>query len=227
MTDPLRIAANVASVRREIAEACARRGRDPAGITLMAVTKHEPPEVLDALRQVGIRDFGENRIEHLVEMVAHAQSGDRWHYIGRVQGRQLAKLAPLVDALHSLCDPAHVERLARVLGSGDFDLPRLPVYVQVNTSGEAAKAGLAATGLPSLLAAVRAHPALEPVGLMTMAPELGTQADEAGVRATFIRLRELAEENGLAGLSMGMSGDLAIAVEEGATVVRVGSRLFV
>lgn len=223
MTDPLRIAANVASVRREIDAACARRGRDPAGVTLMAVTKNQTPDVLDALRLAGIRDFGENRIEHLADMVAHARTGDRWHYIGRVQGRQLAKLAPLVDALHSLCDPAHVERLARpCIQAGR----RLPVYVQVNTSGEAAKAGMTAAGLPSLLAAVRAQPALEPVGLMTMAPELGAQADEASVRATFIRLRELAEKHGLAGLSMGMSGDLVIAVEEGATVVRVGSRLF-
>jgi pyridoxal phosphate enzyme (YggS family) len=223
MTDPLRIAANVASVRREIAEACARRGRDPAGVTLIAVTKNQTPDVLDALRQAGIRDFGENRIEHLLEMLAHRQPGDRWHYIGRVQGRQLAKLAPLVDTLHSLCDPDHVDRLARpCIQAGR----RLPVYVQVNASGEPAKAGIDPPGLPALLSAIRAQPALETVGLMTMAPELGTHADAATVRACFARLHGLAAENGLAGLSMGMSGDLAIAIEEGATVVRVGSRLF-
>ena len=89
-----------------------------------------------------------------------------------------------------------------------------------------AKAGIDPPGLTALLAAIRAQPALEPLGLMTMAPELGLHADAATVRACFARLRELAAGHGLTGLSMGMSGDLAIAVEEGASVVRVGSRLF-
>ena len=223
MTDPQRIAANVASVRREIAAACARRGRDPAAVTLMAVTKNQPPDVLEPLRQAGVRDFGENRVEHLQEMLAHRQPGDHWHYIGRVQGRQLAKLAPQIDALHSLCDPDHVDRLARpCIQAGR----RLPVYVQANASGETAKAGIAPAGLANLLASIRAQPALDPVGLMTMAPELGSQADEDAVRECFARLRGLAAEHHLAGLSMGMSGDLAIAVEEGATIVRVGSMLF-
>lgn len=223
MIDPQRIGANVAAVRQEIAEACRRSGRDPAGVTLVAVTKNQDPSVLPALRLAGIHDFGENRVEHLQEMARHGQPGDRWHYIGRIQGRQLAKIAPLAHALHSLCDPDHVDRLARpCIQAGR----RLPVYIQVNTSGEAAKAGMVPQGLPALLAAVRAQPALEPVGLMTMAPELGSQADAAAVRDCFIHLRELAQANGLPGLSMGMSGDLAIAVEEGATVVRVGSRLF-
>lgn len=223
MTDLQRIAANVAAARQDIAMACGRASRDPAAVTLVAVTKTQGPEVLAALRQAGVHDFGENRIEHLHEMVAHSLPGDRWHYIGRVQGRQLAKLVPLVQALHSLCDPEHVERLARACGQAGR---RLPVYVQVNASAEASKAGISAESLPDLLAAIRAQPALDPVGLMTMAPELGTHADEAQVRACFARLRELAGSHGLAGLSMGMSSDLAIAVEEGATVVRVGSRLF-
>lgn len=223
MIDPQRIAANVAAVRQEIAAACAVAGREPASVTVIAVTKTQGPEILPALREAGIRDFGENRIEHLHEMVTHAQPGDRWHYIGRVQSRQLAKLAPLVHALHSLCDPDHVERLARSCIQSGL---RLPVYLQVNTSGEAAKAGLAPEGLPALLAAVRAQPALEALGLMTMAPDQEAHADAAAVRACFARLRALAVANGLPGLSMGMSGDFAIAVAEGATVVRVGSRLF-
>jgi pyridoxal phosphate enzyme (YggS family) len=223
MTELQRIAANVAAVRLDIAVACTRSGRDPAGVTLVAVTKTRNPEVLAALRSAGVHDFGENRIEHLHEMVAHGLPGDRWHYIGRVQGRQLAKLVPLVQALHSLCDPEHVERLARACRQSSR---RLAVYVQVNSSGEASKAGITAESLPGILAAIRAQPTLDPVGLMTMAPELGANADVATVRACFTRLRELASRHGLGGLSMGMSSDLAIAIEEGATVVRVGSRLF-
>ncbi len=223
MIDPQRLAANVAAVRQEIADACGRVGRKPSEVVLMAVTKTQGPEVLPALRQAGVHDFGENRIEHLHEMLAQGLPGDRWHFIGRVQGRQLAKLAPLVQALHSLCDPDHVERLARAC----IQLGRpMPVYVQVNASGEAAKAGTTPEGLPALLSAIRAQPALDPIGLMTMAPELGIHADASAVRACFAQARSLAHAQGLGGLSMGMTGDLGIAVEEGATVVRVGSRLF-
>jgi PLP dependent protein len=217
------IASCVAAVRREIAQACARVGRDPAGVALIAVTKSQGPEVLPALRAAGVRDFGENRVEHLAVMRAAALPGDRWHYIGRVQSRQLAAIAPDVEALHSLCDPSHVERLQRICR----DLGRrLPVYVQVNASGEASKAGLPPEAVAAVLHRVRGDGSLSLAGLMTMAPELDAPADAPAVRACFARLRELARAHGTDGLSMGMSGDFAIAVEEGATAVRVGSRLF-
>ncbi len=223
MTDLHRIAANVEAARQEIAAACLRSGRDAAAVNLVAVTKTQGPEVLPALREAGIRDFGENRVEHLQEMVIHALPGDRWHYIGRVQARQLAKIAPLAQTMHSLCDLDHVERLARACIQASR---RLGVYIQVNASGESAKAGVTAAGLPAVLVAVRAQPALELLGLMTMAPDLHEHADPVTVRACFAQTRQLAQTHALGGLSMGMSGDLAIAVEEGATVVRLGSRLF-
>lgn len=221
--DPSRIAAQVAAVRAEIAAACARAGRDPAAVALIAVTKSQGPEVLSALRAAGVRDFGENRIDHLELMRARAEPGDRWHYIGRVQGRQLAAIAPQVHALHSLCDPGHIDRLGRACAERGL---RLPVYLQANTSGEAAKAGLPPAEVPAAIARVRSHPGLVLAGLMTMAPELDGTADPAPVRACFAALRGLAAAAGLAGLSMGMSGDFPIAVAEGATAVRVGSRLF-
>lgn len=217
------IADNLTEVRAEIATACARCGRDPSTVAVVAVTKTQEPSVLAALRAAGVCDFGENRPEHLELMRTASVPGDRWHYIGRVQGRQLPRIAPHIAALHSLCEPDHVERLARACAVAGR---RLPVYLQVNASGEAAKAGVEPDALPALLALVRARPELEAVGLMTMAPELGVHADEAAVRACFARLRGLARAHGLTGLSMGMSGDLALAVEEGATVVRVGTRLF-
>lgn len=214
-----RIAANVANVRREIAAACARAGRDTAGVRLIAVTKSQGPEVLAPLAAAGVRDVGENRIEHHEVLHAAANGLDlAFHAIGRVQGRQLAKLAPLSACLHSLCELDHVGRLARACAGRRF-----PVFLQVNASGEAAKAGVAPEALTDLLAAVRAESSLESVGLMTMAPEGAAETD---LRRCFRRLRDLAETHGLPRLSMGMSQDFSVAIEEGATEVRIGTRLF-
>lgn len=215
-----RIAANVAAVRSGIAAACARAGRDPATVRLIAVTKAQGPEVLAPLAAAGVRDVGENRIEHHEAMRTAAVGLDlAFHAIGRVQGRQLAKLAPLSACLHSLCEIDHVARLARACAGRRF-----PVFLQVNASGEEAKAGVAPEALPDLLAAVRTEAAsLEPVGLMTMAPE---GAPEADLRTCFRRLRALAETHGLPRLSMGMSQDFITAIEEGSTDIRIGTRLF-
>ncbi len=217
-----RIAANVSAVRREIADACARAGRDPSSVRLIAVTKNHDPEVLAALAAAGISDIGENRLEHHLAMHGPATAlGLTIHAIGRIQGRQLAKLVPLSDCLHSLCDPEHLARLVQACVGRATPFP---LFVQVNTSGEAAKAGVAPAELGALLTAIRRESALSAIGLMTMAPE---GADEAVLRATFSQLRGLASAHGLPRLSMGMSQDVAIAVEEGATDVRIGTRLFV
>jgi PLP dependent protein len=221
--DPSRIATRVAEVRAEIADACRQAGRDPDSVALVAVTKNQDPGVLPALRAAGVHDFGENRVDHLMHMHAYTQAGDRWHYIGRVQGRQLPQIAPVVQVLHSLCDPGHFDRLSRTCVEQGVCLP---VYLQANTSGEAAKAGLRPEEVPGLVARLRALPGIDLIGLMCMAPELGEMADEFAVRACFAGLRTLATASSLPGLSMGMSGDFSIAVAEGATVVRVGSRLF-
>ena len=216
-----RVSTNVSAVRREIAAACARAGRDPAGVRLIAVTKNQDPGVLAALAAAGVSDIGENRLEHQLGMHDPATAlGLRIHAIGRIQGRQLAKVIPLSDCLHSLCDPEHLARLVHACAGRTTPFP---VFIQVNTSGEEAKAGIAPNQLSSLLAAIRGEPALEAVGLMTMAPE---GADEAVLRGTFSRLRELAADHRLPRLSMGMSQDFAIAIEEGATDVRIGTRLF-
>lgn len=217
------IADQAAAVRAEIAEACTRAGRSPAAVTLVAVTKSQGPEVLAPLRAAGIRDFGENRLDHLAAMQAAALPGDRWHFIGRVQGRQLGEVAARCDALHSLCDPGHLDRLARAVAARSAPLQ---VYLQANISGEPAKAGLPGDALAGMAEQIRRIPQVALVGLMTMAPELEVRADHAQVRACFAGLRHRAAELGLSGLSMGMSGDFAVAVEEGATIVRIGSRLF-
>ena len=216
-----RIPGNVAAVRAKIIAACARAGRDPTEVRLIAVTKSQGPEVLPALAAAGITDIGENRADHQALMHLALPPGIRIHAIGRVQGRQFAELVPLSDALHSLANLDHVPRLVRACAGRGTPFP---VFLQVNASGEATKAGLAPEELPRLLAAVRGESTLDPVGLMTMAEE---DMDETALRRCFRTLRELAQNHGLARLSMGMSQDFPIAIEEGATDIRVGTRLFV
>jgi pyridoxal phosphate enzyme (YggS family) len=214
----------VAAVQAEVAAAARAAGRDPATIRIIAVTKSQGPEVLPWLAEAGIRDCGENRIEHLAAMRASpGAAGLRFHAIGRVQGRQFADLVPLADELHSLADPGHLDRLVRaVIGTGRG---ALPVFIQVNTSGEAAKAGGTPADAERLAEAIRSRPELDLQGLMTMAPPRGTVPDEA-ILAAFTRLAELGRRLGTRRLSMGMSDDFPLAIQAGATDLRIGSRLF-
>lgn len=216
------IAARVAQVRDAIAAACARAGRQPGEVRLIAVTKAGTAAVLPALAAAGIRDFGENRLEHLALMRASAPPAAVFHAIGRIQSRQLAELVDLCEVLHSLCDEGHILRLERVLAAAGR---RLPVFLQVNVADDAAKAGVSVPELPRRLALARAQPHLEVLGLMTIAPLVGGASDQAAARRAFAALRELAQRHGLARLSMGMSDDFPAAVEEGATDVRIGRAL--
>lgn len=220
-----RITANLAEVRAIIASTCRQHGRDPQGVRLIAVTKEQSLEVLAPLAGAGVVDLGENRIDHLETMHAAAPSGSRFHFIGRVQGRQLPKLAPFCVAIHSLCDAEHITRLGRACTESGR---RIEVFIQVNVADDAAKAGVRPNDLPERLDLARRTSGLELVGLMTMAPlsPEGGQADEGTIRRCFAALRGLAEHHHLPRLSMGMSEDFTHAVAEGATDLRIGSRLF-
>ena len=217
------VARNLTRIREEIRLGCTASGQDPRVIRLIAVTKTQDHTVLEILRGLGIRDFGENRIEHLTDMRLSAAPGDTWHFIGRVQSRQLPSVAEHCSVVHSLCDEGHITKLAR---AGQAIGKRLQVFIQVNVSGESAKAGVAPESIGALVQVATATGGLEVIGLMTMAPDvrLGTSSD--AVRACFKELRSLAQRQSLHRLSMGMSGDYRIAVEEGATDLRIGSALF-
>jgi pyridoxal phosphate enzyme (YggS family) len=217
------IASNVEGVRAEIAAACAAVGRDPSSVRLIAVTKSVGPEALATLAAAGVLDFGENRVDHLARMASAAPAGARFHHIGRIQGRQVPAIVAHAAAVHGLADADHARRLARVAEGRERPLP---VYLQVNVSGEASKAGVVPSGLGALLTVVRSLPALAAVGLMTMAPALGEGVDEGVVSSCFKSLADLARSHGVPRTSMGMSGDFALAIRCGATDVRVGSRLF-
>lgn len=219
---------NLAAVRARIDAACRRAGRDPAGVRLLAVSKTVDEATIRLAYAAGCRLLGENKVQEAQrKWEAMADLGGLgWSVIGHLQtnkARLVARFAAEFQALDSLRVAAALER--RLQAEGRV----LDVFVQVNTSGEASKYGLHPDELPAFLGALAAFPSLRVRGLMTLAL---LSADAARVRACFILLRELRERlrgsvgAGLDELSMGMSGDFEIAIEEGATVVRVGQAIF-
>ncbi|HJK91767.1 MAG TPA: YggS family pyridoxal phosphate-dependent enzyme [Polyangiaceae bacterium LLY-WYZ-15_(1-7)] len=216
------VAANLAAVRARVDEACRRAGRDPAEVTLLAVSKVHGPEAIRAAYEAGQRVFGENYVQELVEKAeALADLPDlRFRFIGHLQ-RNKAKYLTRLGARLAAIDTVDSARLAKELAkraAGEGLV--LPVLLQVNVGREAQKSGVLPEAVEELVEAVRAHESLALRGLMTVPP-----ADE-DPRPHFRRLRELAEAHALPELSMGMSGDLEVAVEEGATMVRVGTAIF-
>ena len=217
-----------------VAAAAERSGREPGRVRIVAVTKGHPPEAVEAVLSAGLADVGENRVEELERKAPAFQGRDlRWHMIGHVQSRKAARAARLATLLHSVDSLRLARRLSR---AADEAGKSLPVLVQVNASGEAAKGGFPASGASREartealegIAQLSALPGLRPVGLMTMAP---WTTDEAVLRATFRRTRQLLEDaTGIDGfeareLSMGMSNDYETAVEEGSTMLRLGTVL--
>jgi pyridoxal phosphate enzyme (YggS family) len=195
------------------------RSRLPAGVTLIAVSKGQPPEAIREAHAAGQRDFGENYAQ---EWKAKADAladlaGLRWHFIGGLQTNKVKLLAGRVAYVHTV-DRLELARELdkRLAARGE----RVRVFLEVNVGDEASKEGCAPAEVPALAEAVRALPALELVGLMCIPPA------EADPRPHFRLLRGLRERLGLSQLSMGMSADWPVAVEEGSTFVRVGTAIF-
>lgn len=218
--DPQILATNFAAVEARIAAACLRAGRARADVTLVAVSKLHPPELIRLAWGLGHRDFGENYAQELRDKHQGLAdcAGLRWHAIGPLQPKNAKYVARAASVFHAL---ERLEVAAEL--SKRREGPPLQCLVEVNTAGEASKAGLAPAALPGFLAAVKALPNLEVVGLMTM-PPLTEDAELA--RPHFRATAQLAKAHGLAQLSMGSTGDFEVAIEEGATLVRVGTALF-
>jgi len=220
------IATRTAEVQRRIAAACARAGRDPSEVTLVAVSKTHPVETVADAAGAGLRVFGENRAQEFVPKAAAARGlglDIEWHFIGHLQRNKVRDVLPYVDVLHSLDSTRLVDEIVRRAPEARPGHRRLACYLEVNVAGEAQKEGIAPSDLRGLLEAARATDVLDVRGLMTVAPRVD---DPEEVRPVFVRLRELAREHGLEGLSMGMTDDFEVAIEEGATVVRVGRAVF-
>lgn len=222
-----RLSDTLPRVRDEIARAVDAAGRALDDVRLIAVTKSHPIDCLRAALGAGLSDLGENRVAELEDKVAAlGRSGIRWHMIGQVQSRKAAGLIGLADLVHS------VDRLklARKFDTAAAEAgARQAILVQVNTSGEDAKSGFSRGEAVDAVLEIAELPHLEVQGLMTMAPFVD---DEATLRTTFRRLREVLDDVRAANpgvgpeLSMGMTNDLRYAIEEGSTLVRIGTALF-
>ena len=218
------LADNLARVRERLEKAAAAAGRRAADVHLVAVTKGCGIETVRALWELGLRDFGESRVQEALPKLPEAPPEVRWHLLGHLQENKINKILPWVHLLQSLDSLP----LARALDLRAQRLGRrLPVLLEVKTAAEPTKHGFAPEALLEAYACVAALPGLEPQGLMTMAPGNG---DDAAVRRSFAQARRLFETLPAPAprfLSMGMSDDLEIAVEEGATMIRVGRALVV
>lgn len=216
------LASRLAEVRARIAAACGRVGRSAEAVTLVAVSKGHPAEAIRAAYELGQRDFGENYVQEW--RGKHDVLADlpelHMRLIGRLQRKKVKDVVPIVqsiDSVDSLDLAAVLSTRAQALGRN------LAVLIQVNIDREPQKAGVLPEALPTLVAYVRALPALDLQGLMAI-PRAVDAPEEA--RASFAALRALRDRHGLRELSMGMSADLEVAVEEGATLVRVGTAIF-
>lgn len=213
-------------VRYRIAAACARARRDPAGVRLVAVSKTVPVERVREALAAGQADFGENRVQEALDKIPQVGPGARWHLVGHLQSNKARHAVGVFDLIHAVgaVDLAmEIDRRAAALGVVQ------PVLVQVNVSREATKHGADEADTPALVEAVASLPHLDLRGLMTI-PEPSDDPETS--RPAFVRLRELRDAAAarlgapLPELSMGMTDDFEVAVEEGATIVRVGRGIF-
>jgi pyridoxal phosphate enzyme (YggS family) len=208
-----RVRTNLDRVRDEIAAAARRAGREPDEVELLAAIKYVRLEDLGALAEAGVTLVGENRAQELAAKQAAFGDRFRWHFIGQLQSRKVRDIVPLAELIHSVASDSVLRQLERHATTST------EVLVEVNVAGEEGKAGVAPADLDAFLARCPVKVA----GLMTMPP---FAEDPEASRPHFAALRELAIGHGLRHLSMGTSQDYAVAVEEGATIVRIGSVLF-
>jgi PLP dependent protein len=209
---PARVRENAERIRAEIDEAARRAGRDAGDVELLAAVKYVERDDIGALLEAGVTLLGENRAQEL-EAKAAAWPDARWHFIGQLQSRKVKQILPLVELIHSVASDSALRQLER------HGTPETQILVEVNVAEEEGKAGIP----PGELDAFLARTPVRVAGLMGMPP---FAEDPEQSRPHFAALRELAETHGLRELSMGTSQDYAVAVEEGATIVRVGSVLF-
>lgn len=221
------IAENIEEVHQAMDEACLRSGRKREAVELLVVTKTFPVGAIrEAAEHLDVPLFAENKVQEVLEKVPQLPSSYRWHLIGHLQSNKVRKVLPLVEAIHSidsLSIARDIDRIANEVGA------RPQGYLQVNVARDEAKFGFSPETVREVMEQLLSLPKLEVIGLMTI-PYAVKNAEEA--RPHFAALRELRDaleqefDVKLPGLSMGMSDDFPIAIEEGATIVRVGSRIF-
>lgn len=222
----MELAENLERLRARVTAACALAGRAPESVVLLAVTKGQPPDVVRAAADLGLTLFGENRVQEARAKIGQCPGRLRWHMIGHLQSnkcRDAVHFFEMIQSVDSLALAREIDKWA------DKAAKTMPILLEVNIAGESSKFGYPPDRLLAELAEINKLKHVEIHGLMTVAP---WAAEPEKVRPIFRRLRELRDECGeilgapLPQLSMGMSGDFEVAIEEGATMVRVGTALF-
>ena len=220
------LANNLATIRRRIAAACQRVGRAPESVTFQAVSKGQPPEAVRGAADVGVTLFGENKVQEAKTKIGQCPGHLRWHMIGHLQSnkcRDAVHFFSMIQSVDSLALASEIDKFA------DKSAKTMPILLEVNVAGESSKFGYPPERLLAELFQINALKKIEIHGLMTVAPY---STDPEKVRPVFRRLRELkAQCEAILGaplphLSMGMSGDFEVAIEEGATIVRIGTAFF-
>jgi len=218
------------AVRQKIEASARRSGRSPEEITLLAVTKTHPAEVVREAIAAGMTDLGENKIQEAdAKIITVGRNSARWHMIGHLQSNKARRAVALFDVIHSLDSASLAQKLDRICAEDGRS--ELPLMIQVDLGHEATKSGVEETELPSVAGVVRDCEHLRLAGLMTV-PPFFEEAEQA--RPFFHKLRQLRDElaaqgafgDGRGELSMGMTNDYEIAIEEGATIVRIGTAIF-
>ena len=214
------------SVLERIERSAKSVGRDPRKIKLVAVTKNFPADIVREAHELGLKDFGENRAQELKDKYESLKDLDiTWHFIGRIQTNKVKHFVPIVEYVHSVWrikELEEIDKRSKRIGK------RIKVFVEVNVSGEESKAGIRPNEVRDFIEKASDFESIEIVGLMTMAPYV---EDPEKVRWIFRKLRELRDElskdfPSVKELSMGMSNDFEVAIQEGATFVRIGTAIF-
>ena len=220
------LATNLETIKRRIETACERSSRYPASVTLLAVTKTHPPETIRAAAELGLNVFGENKVQEAKAKIPNCPSRCRWHFIGHLQSnkvRDAVELFEMIQSVDSLSLAQEISKRAEQAGK------TMPILLEVNVAGESSKFGYAPETMLAELNQINALPKIEIHGLMSV-PPWSSEAENS--RPHFRKLRELKVRcekilgAPLPHLSMGMTGDFEVAIEEGATIVRVGTALF-
>ncbi len=212
---------NLSHLEERIEHACTRAGRKRDDITLIAVTKTHPAEVIQEAYDLGIRDFGENRVQELLKKKDILPADIHWHLIGHLQSNKAKYIASFIHYVHSIDSIEAAKELSK---RAEQHLRTIDVLVEINVAGEATKEGIAISDAEMLKRLIfEEATSLRVRGLMTVAP---FEDDPEHVRPYFRELRTLGDTLGSKELSMGMSNDFEVAIEEGATMIRIGSALF-
>lgn len=222
------VAENLEQVRKNIELACRKAGRDPKEVTLISVSKTKPVSMLQEAYDAGSRDFGENKVQEIMDKVPQLPSDIRWHMIGHLQRNKVKYIVDKVALIHSVDSLRLAETIEHEAARHNVTVP---VLIEVNVAQEESKFGLKTEEVLSLVESVAAFPHIHIEGLMTIAPYVEDPEENRGIFRQLKKLSvDIADKNinnvNMSVLSMGMTGDYQVAVQEGATMVRVGTGIF-